>query len=637
MLLSYRTWGDDLNYIGKRIVVVDWETYYCRASEAKKHISEESFDPRTLEGYDLKSMSITEYIRDRRFWPLGLAYRFLDDKQTHWLAGEHTIEAWIKAVDWANTVVVAHNCKFDGSILAWRYAVVPYAWMDTVALAKAVLGENVSGYSLKRLAEYLGLAAKGEISCEGVKHPSAEQLVALGEYCKNDVLICKEIYEKLSPQFPQSQLSAMDWTIRAFISPTLTLDESILRKGVENEKARREAIIKASGIEKGILSSNKQFAQLLVERGIPVGTKLSARTGEAIPAFAKTDTGLDFLKSADPDLYAARIASKSNLLETRGQALLSVAKTGSFPFDVGFSGAVQTHRYSGGSGAGGNPQNFTRNSFLRSAICAPEGHKLIVGDFAAIELRILAWLAKELKLMGKIINDEDLYCDFASLKYGRKITKADKIERQFGKGAILGLGYNMGAKKFKATIKAQTGMDISEEEAWRTVELYRTTYFNVPKLWEQAHALLPLIAKGQIGCIWFASFIKVRRGCLILPSGLMIQYPNLRQVGDEWVYDVYKKVYEAETKTLYGGKIVENICQALAGELCKEAIERAEIAGLRCVGQVHDEIIAVATHKDAQTACETLKNCMEHPPKWMPTLRLKAEVSYGQNWNESKI
>lgn len=606
-----------LDYSGKRIVIVDFETFYDRKL-----------------GYELKAMSVTEYIRDSRFLPLGLAYRFLDDAETHWLAGVHQIEAWVGSIDWGSTVVVAHNVRFDGAILAWQYGVKPFAWLDTVGLAKAVLGQNVSGYSLKRLAEYLGLSAKGEISCEGIRQPSAEQLVALGEYCKNDVEICKEIYEKLIKQFPTSQFSTMDWTIRAFVEPRLMLDMRILREGVENEKARREEIIKKSGVDKSVLSSNKQFAEYLRDKGMVVPTKLSSRTGKQIPAFARTDDGLNILAAESPVLYAARIASKSNLLETRGESLLAVAKTGLFPFDVGFSGAVQTHRYSGGSGAGGNPQNFTRNSFLRSAICAPEGHQLIVGDFAAIELRLLAWLAKEPKLMGKIINDEDIYCDFASLKYGRKITKADKAERQFGKCSILGLGYNMGAKKFKATVKAQMGIDISEDEAWKTVDLYRTTYFNVPKLWEQAHALLPLIASGKIGCIWFAPFIKVRKNALILPSGLEIKYPNLRQANDEWIYDVYHKVYVAEPTKLYGGKMIENICQALAGELTKEAIERATDYDIDCVGQVHDEILAISDNPIRTVA--RLKVAMEQAPKWMPTLRLKAEVAAGDNWNNAK-
>lgn len=607
---------------------MDFETFYDRK-----------------QSYDLKSLSITEYVRDSRFWPLGLAYRFLDDEKTHWLGGNHAVEAWVRSVDWANTVVVAHNCKFDGAILAWRFNVRPFAWMDTMALAKAVVGENVSSHSLKRLAEYLGLAAKGEISCEGILHPSQEQLAALGEYCKNDVKLCKGIYEKLIPQFPQGQLWHIDWTVRAFVEPKLRLDEGVLEKGVSDEKRRREEIIEKSGVDKATLSSNKRFAEHLRNAGMAVPTKISGRTGKAIPAFARTDDGLGKLATAVPDLYAARIAAKSNLLETRGESLLAVAKTGYFPFDVGFSGAVQTHRYSGGSGAGGNPQNFTRNSFLRSAVCAPEGYALVVGDFAAIELRILSWLAKEPCLIGKLLDDEDVYSDFASLKYGRRITKADKAERQFGKCSILGLGYNMGAKKFKLTVKTQIGMDISEDDAWKTVDLYRRTYFNVPKLWEQAHSLLPLIATGKVGCLWFAPFIKVRKSALVLPSGLEIKYPNLRSMvvqgrngpQTEWIYDIYHKVYEAEPTKLYGGKIIENICQALAGELCKEAIARAESVGMRCVGQVHDEIITIMPMGKEKFNREVLKQAMERSPRWMPMLKLKAEVGYGQNWNSAKV
>src|ERR1017187_10415406 len=105
-------------------------------------------------------------------------------------------------------------------------------------------------------------------------------------------------------------------------------------------------------------------------------------------------------------------------------------------------------------------------------------------------------------------------------------------------------------------------MDISEEEAWKTVDLYRTTYFNVPKLWEQAHALLPLISTGKVGCLWFAPFIKARKNTLFLPSGLAIKYPDLRygtyydrakkKNVDGWHYTVFFKVYESEEVGLYG-------------------------------------------------------------------------------------
>jgi hypothetical protein len=576
-----------------------------------------------------------------------LAYQFLDEGKTHWLAGHHAIEAWIGAVEWKNVVVMAHNVRFDGSILAWRYDVKPHMWFDTVALAKAVLGENVPSYSLKRLAQYLGLPAKGDISCEGILRPTLEQLAELGEYCKNDVEICKGIYERLIGQFPACRLWHVDWTIRCFIEPKLELDVPLLAKGVKDEKARREEVIKASGVDKATLSSNKQFAEYLASKGVSVPTKVSNRTGARIPAFAKTDAGLNQLAVDAPNLYAARIAAKSNLLETRGEALAKVGRTGPFPFDVGFSGAVQTHRFSGGSGAGGNPQNFTRGSFLRRAIMAPAGYSLIVGDFAKVELTLLAWLAQEPRLMSKLLADENPYADFASTKYGRRITKDDKKEYQYGKESILGLGYQMGATKFQDRIRAVMGLVISEEESWRTIDLYRTTYFNVPRLWEKAHALLPLIASGKVGCMWFAPFIKARKDALVLPSGLEIKYPNLReeemiyttksgkqQTRMEWVYDAYNKANVSEPTNLYGGKMIENICQALTGELCNEAIQRAEDCGVQCVGQVHDEILVVAT--DPKRAAARLKAAMEQSPSWMPTLKLRAEIGIGRNWGEAK-
>lgn len=606
-----------MDFNGRRIIFIDFETVYD--TKAK---------------YGLKELSVTEYVRDERFKVHGFAWQsdsFLN-KETVWVPGAKA-SLVLSDIDWSDVVVVSHNVKFDGAILAWRYNVKPYAWFDTVALAKAVLGENVSGYHLKGLAEYLGLKAKGELKWDGVRDLTPEQEAEMAAYCIDDTIICRGIYEKLMPQFPQGQIAPLEWTIRCFLEPRLRLDIPALEEGVKTEEKRREDAIAASGVAKEVLSSNKQFAELLKKRGVAVATKISGRTGEAIPAFAKTDAFIESLRDTDPILYEARIASKANLLETRGKALLDVAKTGTFPFDVGFSGAVQTHRYSGGSGAGGNPQNFTRNSFLRTAVCAPDGYGLVVGDFAAIELRVLAWLAKEPKLINAIVNDLDLYCDFASLQYGRRITKADKIERQFGKCAILGLGYNMGAKKFQATVKSTLKMNITDDEAWRIVCLYRDTYFNVVKLWEFCDRMIPLIASDGVKCLFFAPFLKVQKNAIMLPSGLRLQYPNLRWTGDGYVYDVFKKKYESEPVSLYGGKLVENICQALAGELCKEAILRAEYAGLQCVGQIHDEVIGIATHPSAQTI---LKTAMEKAPAWWPELRLKSEVGYGNNWAEAK-
>jgi DNA polymerase bacteriophage-type len=604
------------------ILFVDFETYYNRK-----------------EKFDLRSISMTEYIRHPKFKVLGMGW---SSHGVEWVPGRLVATA-LKEIDWSKTAVCAHNVKFDGAILSWLHGVKPLMYLDTQSLARTVLGSSIDGYSLKRLAEYLGLEPKGDLLTDGLDTLSPEQEKQLAEYCMTDVRICKAIWDKLSPSFPKGQIFSMDWCARAFINPLLSLNTELLDKAVKDEKARRDLAISLTGATKEELASNKRFADLVARRGYAVPTKTSSRTGREIPAFSKSDEGFKDIERLDPVLYAGRLAAKSTILETRGMKLYEISKTGPFPFDVQFSGAIQTHRYSGGSGAGGNPQNFPRSGPLRSCVCAPSGYSLVVGDFAQIEARLVAWLAGEPKLMVAFSEERDVYSEFASMVYKRPITKADEQERRFGKECILGLGYNMGWEKFQARVKQVMKLEISDEKAKEVVALYRQIYFNIPRLWERAQGLLPLMRDGRTNTVPFAPYIKIGKECLVLPSGLRIMYPALRIISKkfiggewryQWGYDHYIKRYTSEVATIYGGKIIENICQALAGEITKIAIERATNAGVNCVGQVHDEIIAVS--KNPETTAIILKEAMEHSIPWLPTLKLKAEVGYGANWAGAK-
>jgi DNA polymerase len=608
------------------LLFVDFETFYDRKAK-----------------YDLKSLSMTEYIRHPKFKVQGLAVQFSRGASV-WSGGLDQ-EHFLSGIDWSKTAVVAHNVKFDGAILSWIYNVRPAAYYDTQALARAVLGPSIDGYSLKRLAEYLGLQPKGELKTDGIAFLTREQETSLAEYCLTDVRICKAIWDKLSPQFPKDRLFSMDWCARAFIEPKLVLDTYKLEKAVEDERTRRVLAISLTGESKDALSSNIKFAALVARRGYAVPTKTSPRTGKSIPAFSRTDAGLRELEKVDPILYAGRLAAKSSILETRGKKLYEISKTGPWPFDVQFSGAIQTHRYSGGSGAGGNPQNFPRSGPLRESVLAPTGASLVVGDFAQIEARLVAWLAQEPKLMAAFTQERDIYSEFASMVYGRTVTKqTDPKERMFGKTCILGLGYNMGWAKFQAKVKQDIGEEINEEEARRVVTLYRETYFNIPKLWKRAEALLPLMREGRTNVVPFAPFLKIGKESLTLPSGLRLLYPGLRiasrkfrwdEFSNEWVYDHFIKRYASEESKIYGGKLVENICQALAGEILKIAIQRLTVTGFQCVASIHDEVIAVSLDKDVN--CEHFKKVMETPVPFFPTLKLRAEVGAGPNWAAAKL
>jgi hypothetical protein len=602
----------------------------------------------TKNGYTLRKMSMLEYVRNPLFKVFGMGYQYIlqsgTPTQTEWVSGKY-LRGFFSTFDWANTDIIAHNAKFDGFILRQHFGVQPRRWIDTKGMSRAVLGKGVKNHSLATLAEYFGLESKGTMKTDGLKELTTAQETELSEYCLHDVELCGQIYSRLAKDFPENQNEMLHRTVQMFVDPKIELDVELLKKTAESERARKITIFSDLQIAKAEFSSNVKFPRLLEQEGFDVPMKPSPKqknedgTPKLIPAIALGDPDfLDMLENENERLRLlceARVAAKSTLLETRSEKLGKIGETGTWSFDVEFSGANQTHRYSGGSGAGGNPQNFTRGSTLRQAVKAPAGYKLIVGDFSNIELRLVAYLSKDPGLIEAIENDIDLYCDFASTFYERTITKADDLERRFGKCAILGLGYGMGAKKFARTVRLQTGQTISDAEADRAVDLYRSRYTRVPQLWYVLNSYIPLLAREEEG-LFIGMPIRYKKEALVLPDGLEMRYPNLRQQegthGPEWIYDVWDKG-QLQKRKLYGGKVLENISQGLAGVLCKEA---AQQFGDKVTGLVHDEIHLVERAPFALLTKKKLERVMSTTPNWMPRMKLKAEVGIGKNWLEAK-
>ena len=100
----------------------------------------------------------------------------------------------------------------------------------------------------------------------------------------------------------------------------------------------------------------------------------------------------------------------------------------------------------------------------------------------------------------------------------------------------------------------------------------------------------------------------------------------------EWVYDVWVKG-RLEKRKLYGGKVLENICQGLAGELCKESMLQI---GNMVVGQIHDELLVLCKKGLESSTAAKLKRAMTVSPDWLPQIKLDAEVDSGKNWLECK-
>lgn len=275
--------------------------------------------------------------------------------------------------------------------------------------------------------------------------------------------------------------------------------------------------------------------------------------------------------------------------------------------------------------------------------------KLLVADYKNIELRVLAFISKDSLLMAAIKDKENVYCEFASKIYRYPVTKYDwdgniMPEYHVGKQAVLGLGYGMGVDKFIDTVYTSTGQVIPKEFAKSVVDLYRNTYVGVPKFWKTCEQVLDRM--GNIICRFpEVSFLRLQKNSIILPLGLPIRYTNLRSSWQmrykkwkkAWVYDRYKsKVTEMDVTNIYGGKVTENICQGVAGDICKTAIKRLIKAGFPPAGQEHDSLLVVCEDNEIEKVKGLVTKAMTDPMEWWPNLPLEIELKVGKNWLQAK-
>jgi DNA polymerase len=601
------------------IITVDFETYYSR---------EVGFAKQTTE----------EYIRDPQFHVVGVSVQ-VDDGEPDWFSGTMVETAeYLKQFDWANSLALAHNAIFDGAILSWHFDIKPKGWLDTLSMGRALHGTNVGG-SLKVLAEYYGIGEKGtEVeNALGLRRIdfSPEQLARYGEYCKNDVALTWQLFGNMSKDFPQVELRLIDLTIRMFTEPTLALDRDLLVEHLLAEKQRKYDLLE--NFSRDDLMSNEKFSGILIALGVTPPTKISPTTGKETFAFAKTDEAfkalLEHENTAVQALVAARLGTKSTIEETRTERFIGIAKRGLMPVPLRYY-AAHTGRWGGDDKL--NLQNIPRNSPLKHAIFAPTGYMMIDSDSSQIEARTLAWLAEQNDLVEAFDRGEDVYKIMASAIYGKDVSQITKDERFVGKTTILGCGYGMGAAKFQAQLK-NFNVAIDLEEAKRIINTYRETYPKITELWKDAGTALDAILRGSAMSLGRDKTLKIEgKEGILLPNGLWLRYPNLRKHTDattgktELVYDT-KKGKATIPNRIYGGKVIENVCQALARIVIGEQMLMVA-KKYKVVMTVHDAIACIAPKEEVERAVEYVEMCMRIRPKWAPELPLNCEAGYGKNY-----
>jgi DNA polymerase len=629
-----------------KIVTLDLECYYSTE-------------------YSLTKIPTEEYVRSPQFEMIGIAIK-VDDGATVWYP-KPQVEKVLKGFDWSDAMVVAQNTAFDGAVLNWLYGVKPMAWFDILGMSRA-LYPHEKAHRLEVQAQRMGIGVKGdEVNHAKGKHYadfSAEELARYAEYCVNDVELTYKLFNAyMGLGFPKQELKLIDMTLRMFIEPVLELDKTLLVDHLEAVKDAKEALMESvrdfmlkdadpeyvhaifsegmDGIKK-LLMSNDKFAKVLEDYGVVPPTKVSLRTGKLAYAFAKTDEQFKALEE-HPDvrvqmLVAARLGNKTTIEETRTERFIGMSNRGKFPVPLRYYGA-HSGRWSGQDSV--NLQNLpsrgTNAGKIKKAIKAPKGYVVIDCDSAQIEARTLAWLAGQHELIEAFENKQDVYRLMASQIYNippDQVTTGSASQRQVGKTVVLGAGYGVGHKKLQIFLKQQAGVEVTEAEAKRIIDAYRNTYYKIPELWRQADEALIALRTGNSIQVDAQGLINAIPGKgLTLPSGLFIQYPDLAKVTDEKTgKDQWRYFSKGMPVYIYGGKVIENVCQAVARQVVAEQMLRAS-KRYKVVLTVHDAVAIVAKESEKFEAQAYLEECMSWRPKWASGLPLACEsgigVSYG--------
>jgi len=610
-----------------KVVTLDFETYYSK-------------------DYSLSKITTEEYVRDPRFQIIGVGVK-VDDAQTEWFSGTHrAIKDYLEKFDLPNNAVLAHNMMFDGAILSWRLGIKPKVYFDTLCMARAVHGVEKSA-SLKALAESYGVGEKGTevLNALGKRRAdfTAEELSAYGHYCVNDVDLTYDIFTRmLASGFPKKELKLIDVTLRMFTDPLLELDRPHLEQHLDATVKMKEQLLVDAGVtDKADLMSNPKFALMLNMLGVTPPVKISPTTGKETFAFAKNDE--DFKALAEHEdvrvqtLVAARLGNKSTLEETRTQRFIDIADRGKLPVPVRYY-AAHTGRWGGDDKI--NLQNLPSRGpnakQLKKAIIAPDGYSIVEADSAQIEARVLAWLAEQNDVVEAFAQGKDVYKKMASAIYGVPEEAVTKEQRFVGKTTVLGAGYGMGGEKFKAALKTQ-GVDLPVDETKRIIGVYRQTNDAISDLWKQCGSMLRYLVRGDALAFGRPGVLQAVPDApgILLPSGLILRYDDLQETANEKGGVEYSYQTRQGRTRIYGGKVVENVCQAVArciiGEQMLQIAKRYKV-----VLTVHDSIVCCVPDDEAPAAKEYVEQCMRWVPDWAEGLPVNCEAGIGKNYGETE-
>jgi len=274
---------------------------------------------------------------------------------------------------------------------------------------------------------------------------------------------------------------------------------------------------------------------------------------------------------------------------------------------------------------------------LRHAIVSEPGRTFVSGDYAGIQARVVLALAGQHDKTALMASGADVYCDMASKIYHRPITKADKAERQTGKNSVLGLGFQMGWRKFLL----KYGKGLTEEFCQEVVRVYRKDWApRVPYLWYGLEEAATEAVWSKRPCTRYGVEYRIEDRWLSarLPSGRKIWYFNPQPIKRRMPYDqdvikecfTYQATKMGQMKTIdaFGGQLTENVVMGIERDIMTNAMFKLEANGFPLVLDVHDEIVGEPLKADADEKAFT--EIMLDTQDWVKAMKIPIAIETWQ-------
>ena len=640
-----------------------------------------SIDIETRSSIDIGKAGLYRYAQSDDFKILLFAYRFKDDavQIVDLEQGEKIPDEVVEALKDPETVKHAYNAAFEWYCLnragyvtpleQWRCTMIHglycgyTAGLDATGKAIGLPQDKRKLATGKALIRYFCVPCKptksnGNRTWNLPRH-APEKWELFKEYCRQDVVTESEILRRLDA-FPvpdeEEKLWQMDIRMNAFgVKVDTALIDGALQVNEQSTALLENEARKLTGLENP--NSSAQLLNWVHENGVEmenlqkatVSEKLSAELPENVrraleirQQLGKTSikkyVAMDTAKGSDDRVrgltqyyganrtgrWAGRLVQMQNLPRNYIKTLDYARKL------------VKERNYAGIKLLYGNVPD-TLSQLIRTAFIPSEGNKFVVADFSAIEARVIAWLAGETWVNEVFATHGKIYEATASQMFHVPIEKIAKGNpeyalRQKGKVATLALGYQGGSNALIAM--GALNMGLTEEELPDIVQRWRTANPRIRDLWyaveeaalavmqtAQPQAIYNLIFNLESDIVYGQSFLTVQ-----LPSGRKLYYPRPflkeNQFGKMAIhyYTVGQQTRKWEVTSTYGGKMTENIVQAIARDCLAETLRRIDAKGLQVVFHVHDEVIIDAP---AGTTVEEICDLMAEPIAWAPGLILK--------------